>query len=349
MADIIKLPLTGTSVSAPTWWKRTATLSGTLLGDLTTTFTPPSDCQNAFYVLSTLERSTTISDTTTIWTSTSAFARRAKMCSNSGIADTSTCWPHATESPPYNEFSGWGFYSPGFFCPWGYSTACASVAGLSSYSTYSLYSFGFAPRPGDTIAGCCPSSFTCGVTSSENQIQGCVQIVTYGTMLEVCGTTASELFTDPNDTPALSLDIILTAQAPMIQLNWKGEDRSSWHSQNPNSSMPISTLSAETGGLSTTAIIAMAVVVPVASLGLLIGAVVWFLRRRKSRRLRAPQESEERRKQDMGCDKDRRPELPHEGSAVFELSQPSVEMSDPHTEQLMQVQKKPAELPPDDV
>ncbi|KAK8244568.1 hypothetical protein HDK64DRAFT_1591 [Phyllosticta capitalensis] len=261
-------------------WTRSLFSTVSPLGPLTTTFTPPSDCQIGYSSASFV--SNLIDDISGYYnTSEYTIAQIAKTCSNSAIGDAASCWPSASTTPYADEFSGWGFYSPGLFCPVGYTTACASVASLSSYSTFPMYSFEFSARGGDTIAGCCPTGYECATTSSSNQAQGCVKATSTKTTLAVCGTASKSSDTSLESDPYyVNFSELTIFQAPMIQLNWKREDFESYNSIHTSSPIPIP--DEKGGGLSSAAVIAIAVVVPIVSLGMIIGLIIWYLRRRKA-------------------------------------------------------------------
>ncbi|KAK8218985.1 hypothetical protein IWZ01DRAFT_479543 [Phyllosticta capitalensis] len=285
-------------------WTRSLFSTVSPLGPLTTTFTPPSDCQIGYSSASFV--SNLIDDISGYYnTSEYTIAQIAKTCSNSAI--------------------GWGFYSPGLFCPVGYTTACASVASLSSYSTF-------------------PIGYECATTSSSNQAQGCVKATSTKTTLAVCGTASKSSDTSSESDPYyVNFSKLTIFQAPMIQLNWKREDFESYNSIHTSSPIPIP--DEKGGGLSSAAVIAIAVVVPIVSLGMIIGLIIWYLRRRKAG---AQQDEQQRLNQERESDDSKHfgSELPNEGYEIMELPQPSVELSDPHAERFMQAQRKPSELPP---
>ncbi|KAK8198085.1 uncharacterized protein BKA78DRAFT_293109 [Phyllosticta capitalensis] len=305
-------------------WTRSLFSTVSPLGPLTTTFTPPSDCQIGYSSASFV--SNLIDDISGYYnTSEYTIAQIAKTCLNSAIGDAASCWPSASTTPYADEFSGWGFYSPGLFCPVGYTTACASVASLSSYSTF-------------------PIGDECATTSSSNQAQGCVKATSTKTTLAVCGTASKSSDTSSESDPYyVNFSKLTIFQAPMIQLNWKREDFESYNSIHTSSPIPIP--DEKGGGLSSAAVIAIAVVVPIVSLGMIIGLIIWYLRRRKAG---AQQDEQQRLNQERESDDSKHfgSELPNEGYEIMELPQPSVELSDPHAERFMQAQRKPSELPP---
>ncbi|KAL1393111.1 hypothetical protein HDK64DRAFT_1584 [Phyllosticta capitalensis] len=368
-----KTNYTKAAVTPVSSWIRTSKKAVLRLGDLTTVFTPPSDCRKVYrassYVTNTLSSNGTIISETSLF----SLGQRGKRCSNTVTLDEASCWPSSTSFQSNNDPPGLGFFSPGLFCPVGYYTACASIADGGAYSNFSMYSFGFVAGAGETVAGCCPSGYQCATTSSIGEIQGCVSVAGPLSSLAECtlttfwspsslssswtiNTSVSGGLATPTTSIQAVVDIntIVILQAPLIQLNWKAEDlalNSSFAttSLNPGPVSTASTGEKHSNGLSTSAVISISVVVPLVCLGILIGLVVWYLRRRKLGRLLAQQQEQERLDDEKSNHKFHGPELPHEGSAIVELPQPSAEMSDPHAEQFMQAQKKPAELPPDDV
>ena len=72
------------------------------------------------------------------------------------------CWPSATTTPPPGEkINGFGYYSPGLYCPSGYVSACTQAMlpnGAPSPMTSGVsFSFQFPPSAGETAIGCCPT------------------------------------------------------------------------------------------------------------------------------------------------------------------------------------------------
>ena len=126
--------------------------SRTIIGPLTTTFTPPAECL-------TLGAFGTGSGAVSFY--------RAEGCSNSRLIDATTCWPPASSSLPPSvlntdaNLNGLGIYSPGLACPSGYTTACkeqldsrgSDVPPANASSTR----FQFPLIPNETAVGCCPS------------------------------------------------------------------------------------------------------------------------------------------------------------------------------------------------
>ncbi|KAI1809017.1 hypothetical protein GGS20DRAFT_573923, partial [Poronia punctata] len=72
---------------------------------------------------------------------------------NNRPTDNQECWPPRTDGVPATTeaLAGWGVYSPGLFCPDGYT----SVAGQTHGGT-SDFDFQFPLTAGETAVGCCP-------------------------------------------------------------------------------------------------------------------------------------------------------------------------------------------------
>jgi hypothetical protein len=109
----------------------------TLLGPLTTVWTPPAVCSYAMVLCETC---------TTAW--------QAQTCNPSSNAhDFTDCWPprasYATADP--GVMMGWGFYSPGLACPIGYATVAQATAGGAMG-----WNVEYSMLPGETAAACCP-------------------------------------------------------------------------------------------------------------------------------------------------------------------------------------------------
>ncbi|KAK7568751.1 hypothetical protein BKA81DRAFT_382553 [Phyllosticta paracitricarpa] len=339
MSTLSGTPVTGSEV-AP---HATSVETAEPLGALTTIFTPPPDCQIGYRSALLIDGIKLSGDYSTFSTPTYVtIAQLAKKCSNGLQGDAVSCWPSASSTPYADDVRAWGFFSPGLFCPVGYSTACASVASANPYSTFPIHAFDFYARGGDTVAGCCPLGFTCGTTISDGHIQGCVKVADSSTSLSDCLITSWP----DNGWASRFYNNITIFQAPMIQLNWREEDRIKFNnSLQPSSPVTFEEVTNNNQGLRTTTIVTISVVVPVVSLILLIGSIVWLLRRRKARLLRAQQDEQERLDLDNDDGKFHGPELPHEGSAIMELLQPSAELHDPHAEHVLRAQRSTAELP----
>lgn len=118
----------------------------TILGPLTTTYTPPLSC------------------TVQVQSSGSLFgvnnqvnnlAYQAQRCFGANeYTDNTACWPPATVTAPspVGTLATWGFYSPGLVCPIGMTTACYATGGGSSG-----WQVEFSLLAQETAAGCCPT------------------------------------------------------------------------------------------------------------------------------------------------------------------------------------------------
>jgi hypothetical protein len=113
-------------------------MSGTVLGPLTTAWSPPDSC--TVYVPECVGAKCTK-------------AYRAQQCVGPQAwgSDNAECWPPVTVSTPKPPFQGWGYYSPGLVCPTGYTTACTA-----EYGGTSEWNMQFTLAPGETAVGCCP-------------------------------------------------------------------------------------------------------------------------------------------------------------------------------------------------
>ncbi|KAK3339051.1 hypothetical protein B0H65DRAFT_433093 [Neurospora tetraspora] len=162
------------------------------LGPLTTVFTAPAACSTAIFA-----------DNKLGW--------RGQLCVDDGqsITDNTDCWPGTQR----------GFYSPGLFCPEGYTSACtaSAVDGVTSTGWKAQYPL----QDGETAIGCCPTGFRCGDLGSEGQT--CV--LRWGTLSMEQPTakcingqlTDFGTMTFPSQKPNL--------YAGMVQINWKASDR----------------------------------------------------------------------------------------------------------------------------
>jgi hypothetical protein len=141
MADFINgTPLTGAS--------------RTILGPLTTTFTPAPACTELI-----ANPSFSTFDVADLWAAQTCFKSGTK----SGLKDNVDCWPPRTAgvSTPGPPVSAWGFYSPGLACPAGYSAAC-SATGAGGSNTWPVgggpnWPVQFNLLSEETAVGCCPT------------------------------------------------------------------------------------------------------------------------------------------------------------------------------------------------
>ena len=143
MAD---LPILGSSTSART-----------VLGSLTTTFTPSPSCFSLYQPLDARGLFATVPLPTV--------ALQAVTCVSdefltSDMVDDVKCWPPSTVTHTDALYNGWGLYSPGLLCPNGYTTACTALAGNKKATAASIsgddFQFQFPLLPSETAAGCCP-------------------------------------------------------------------------------------------------------------------------------------------------------------------------------------------------
>ncbi|KAB5549501.1 hypothetical protein GE09DRAFT_1174419 [Coniochaeta sp. 2T2.1] len=184
----------------------------TILGPLTTVFTPPPACTVAvgqvdggLLGLGLLGGGPA-----------GNFAFLGQTCNTGQPADATTCWP-ATSSgapPAPSPLRGWGVYSPGIECPAGYATACSATAGGTSG-----WPLQFQLTAGETAVGCCPSGYGCANFGGQT----CTMIAT--------STVIPTVTCDGNKVGALAFNTVPDASvtafslyAPMIQINFQSSD-----------------------------------------------------------------------------------------------------------------------------
>jgi len=119
----------------------------TILGPLTTTFTPAPACFTP--VVECAPPSCDVG-----WQAQTCYSSSSDIAS---VEDNSDCWPPrsgsvtlSTHNPTLN---GWGFYSPGLVCPSGYTSACTATGGGSWGWPVQ---FSLFVNPEETAIGCCP-------------------------------------------------------------------------------------------------------------------------------------------------------------------------------------------------
>jgi len=200
--------------------------SGTNLGPLTTTWTPPAGC-------SVLIEAVADTATVAIW----AQAWQAQSCQSLvaptfvEVADNPNCWPPRDPSlsgytTPLS-LNGWGYYSPGYDCPVGYTTACvAGATSTAAVGTVDVFGFQFELSDGEMAVGCCPTGgYQCAIELTGDA-QSCLLIATTGTFTAarcIFGTTASQtvwtLPTAPLIDQADKIAETVSLWAPLFQLN----------------------------------------------------------------------------------------------------------------------------------
>ena len=138
------------------------TSSRTILGPLTTVFTPPSRCTSLFQPFVDQDEISDLVLSTVAW--------QAATCSSSSFFKSSTglgvlendldCWPPTLQSSSIDDFSGAGIYSPGLFCPRDYITACTALKNATTSTSANNgpenFTFQYPLLPEETAAGCCP-------------------------------------------------------------------------------------------------------------------------------------------------------------------------------------------------
>ena len=125
--------------------------SRTILGPLTTTFTPPPSCSIIY-------------SQSVFLSSWSPNFQRGAVCTaipangDAGVYFDPSCYPSAT-APTQDVMAGFP-YSPGFICPAGYSTACMAAKlsnGLpSTIPQGTSFDFPVSLRAAETAVGFCP-------------------------------------------------------------------------------------------------------------------------------------------------------------------------------------------------
>ncbi|OTB03196.1 hypothetical protein M426DRAFT_12783 [Hypoxylon sp. CI-4A] len=259
------------------------------LGPLTAAWTPPSSCTIPFNFC-------TDSECTGIFGATCARTYEDD-CTDSRASCTSSftyvgyddpdCWPPRSSSislPTDILLSGWGYYSPGILCPAGHTSACFATAG-----GHSDWQPQIPLQSDETAAGCCPSSFVCGISDGIPTCINTARASSGFAMTCVSTGSAFEPQTIPTTITSGTEEITInsrTLYAPLIQINWKATDRTSTSSYSAPSEAPSETSTADPSqqnSLSTGAKTGIGIGVGVAVLAL-VGVLSWLLvRYRRSR------------------------------------------------------------------
>ncbi|OKL61825.1 hypothetical protein UA08_02488 [Talaromyces atroroseus] len=268
------------SIISPTTTITEASTPEYLLGPLTTQFTAPIQCSQAYW----LSNSAQYHDPYLGQTCASVDGQITYIQDNN-------CLPPVTKSEIIASLVGAssvlstsydyiGYYSPGISCPAGYATACAAQAGSNGVqSTLSGFeSFGFVHTPSayETAMGCCPTA------SSSSTLLPLPTIFTASTTLR--STVITEMF---NFT---TLSMIAT----MVQLKFQATDLPSASSSSSSSSSSLSTATGTSSGSQNhkTTTIAVAVVIPCVAVLIAAGLAWLWYRRRAKKRYQAAQSTE---------------------------------------------------------
>ncbi|ORY58519.1 uncharacterized protein BCR38DRAFT_413371 [Pseudomassariella vexata] len=216
----------------------------TLLGPLTTTWTPPPVCSYAM----------------ALGCATCSTGWQGQTCNEKSLAhDYTDCWPpRSSKFPDPGVMMGWGFYSPGIACPVGYTTAAIATQGGKTG-----WGLEFSMTEGETAAACCPSGFSPSSIETLNTYAAtCIVVATQSSFSTVVCDSGS--FTDFSVITIPNNDLSsFTVYAPLFQLNFQASDIPAPSTTTP-SEEPTST--SQTVPTSTTASAASSTSDPVASL-----------------------------------------------------------------------------------
>jgi hypothetical protein len=177
------------------------------LGPLTTVYIQPSHCSRA-----------------ALAGPSATEARRGQHCKVNGATATAEddvgCWPRATAYPATLQ-RGIGFYSPGYECPAGYTSACTAINATKDQKTIApkvTGTFQFPPLAGETAVGCCPNGYGCAM---DGGVQTCLKTAT-STQFDAMTCKGEEedlnAFKVPFTTGPATI-ATMTLWAPLIQLN----------------------------------------------------------------------------------------------------------------------------------
>lgn len=211
--------------------KSTTTVSSlvrTVLGPLTTVFTPPPSCSRVFF-----------GSLTDITYGPLSAGWQAQSCAGTAgwprnFQLDASCWPPGMPAFASVPWPNWAVYSPGRLCPAGYTKAWMGTTGIGDLPV----------AAGETVIGCCPSGYTTteaiGVVSS-----GPVSPDTHFTAYLICAsrvwttgptevrqcdshgklmTTTITLPLAGNATPGVWYDLDLTVYVSIIPYVWRAQD-----------------------------------------------------------------------------------------------------------------------------
>ncbi|KAL2752033.1 hypothetical protein ACRALDRAFT_1078145 [Sodiomyces alcalophilus JCM 7366] len=278
--------------------------AGDYLGPLTTSWSMPAACSYIIPLCSTCQ-----------------VGFRGQGCSAGSPEDNTACWPPAQDvATPDPPFLGWGFYSPGIACPTGYTSACTAVHGQPPE-----WDIQFQLRPGETAVGCCPTGYQCTNQNGNT----CIAIASTSTNVPYATCDGADVveptlkpFPDVVTVSRTTMDSdastsytitgtftrTMTLLAPMFQLNYQATDMTSKKSSaGPRESETLSDVPAdatqdagnvgnerepaEAGGPSLSGGAWAGVAVGAVAGLFLLGAVVWFVvKRRRAQREWKPED-----------------------------------------------------------
>ncbi|KAF2239492.1 hypothetical protein EV356DRAFT_499639 [Viridothelium virens] len=215
------------------------------LGPLTTTFTPPESCDTPM--------TQTGDDVPEM--------RLAQSCITGRTLDDPSCWPLPLNNVyGTNPLNGYGIYSPGYICPFGFTSACSQSVGTLSDRTATLRSFLFQyPLTGaEHGVGCCPSGYSCTYINIDDYLIQTCRAAPYSFSYSaiICDADPGNSFIlDGNPitvhTPSYNTSVPLqtteisfksgladyTMFAPLIQLVYQASDLPGFHSPYLSSSL----------------------------------------------------------------------------------------------------------------
>lgn len=204
--------------------------------------------------------------------------------------DTTDCWPTAASgaAAPSTPLGGWGFYSPGFDCPYGYTSACSATGGVSTG-----WPIQFSLLPDETAVGCCPSGFACAF----GYAQTCQSLVNnYATaVVGTCSNGATANVRDLTVPYALTGSSASSFQgaevtqfqvfAPLIDIRWQSSDRSGAASDGASPASATNTeRQQDSAGLSTGVKAGIGVGVAIGVMAILLGLFFFWRRSKKTPR-----------------------------------------------------------------
>ncbi|KAK3382143.1 hypothetical protein B0T24DRAFT_517498 [Lasiosphaeria ovina] len=187
----------------------------TVLGPLTTTFTPPAACTVGVGSVD-----AGLLGLGLLGGSAANIAYLGQTCVRGKAVDATSCWPPTSSGAEAKSapLGGWGYYSPGLHCPIGYATACSATGGSGGASGWPVQ---FKLLDGETAVGCCPSGYGCANINGQT----CTVVAT-STMVQTVtceGTEMGDFAVQTVPDPAASITAF-SLFAPMIQINWQSSD-----------------------------------------------------------------------------------------------------------------------------
>ncbi|KXJ87331.1 hypothetical protein Micbo1qcDRAFT_216395 [Microdochium bolleyi] len=154
----------------------------------------------------------------------------AQRCSRDITLDNTACWPETKGgvTVPTHALSGWGMYSPGIVCPWGFTSAAEATYGRGGFP------FQYPLTSDEMAVACCPTPGSLGggdfvPIQGLDRVQTCRMLARSGAVVTMASCSASDqisltTLTLPYTPPAFYPISVIEIWVPLIQVVWRSSD-----------------------------------------------------------------------------------------------------------------------------